>query len=231
MKFKVLSIVLAISVFLCGRAKAENIDLQTAKQIGAYYFTVATGAKAPIEADNLKLIQQFDNPTLCIPALYVFNVAGNGFIIVSASDCVEPVLAYSPVGSFDPDNINPACQYILDSYVRVVSENQNSNAVATAQAKGLWNELTQQTFTCNPDSKAVLVQAKWDQIEPYNYWSPVKQGVHCPAGCVATAMGMIIHFWKHPEVGGNDNESTASCPWNGTTLRYKFRVDSNKFHY
>ena len=44
-------------------------------------------------------------------------------------------------------------------------------------------------------------------------------------------MGMIIHFWKHPEVGGNDNESTASCPWNGTTLRYKFRVDSNKFHY
>ena len=231
MKFKVLSIVLAISVFLCGRAKAENIDVQTAKQIGAYYFTVATGAKAPIEADNLKLIQQFDNPTLCIPALYAFNVAGNGFIIVSASDCVEPVLAYSPVGSFDPDNINPACQYILDSYVRVVSENQNSNAVASAQAKSLWDEMTQQTFTCNPDSKAVLVQAKWDQIEPYNYWSPVKQGVHCPAGCVATAMGMIIHFWKHPEVGGNDNESTASCPWNGTTLRYKFRVDSNKFHY
>lgn len=232
MKFKALSIVLVISVLMCGHAKAENIDIQTAKQIGAFYLTAATGAKAPIAADNLKLIKQFDNPTLCIPAFYAFNVANNnGFVLVSASDCVEPVLAYSPVGNFDPENINPACQFILDGYIRVISENQNSNAVATAQAKHLWNELTEQTFTCNPDSKAVLVQAKWDQVEPYNYWSPVKNGVRCPAGCVATAMGMIIHFWKHPTVGGNDNEGTASCPWNNTTIRYKFKVDSNKFVY
>ena len=231
MKFRFLSNVLVISVLLCGHAKAENIDVQTAKQIGAYYFTVATGAKVSVEVDNLKLIKQFDNPTLCIPALYAFNVANGGFVIVSASDCTEPVLAYSPIGSFDPENINPACQYILDSYVRLVSENQNSNAVASAQAKQSWNELVNQTFTCNPDSKAVLVQAKWDQVEPYNLWSPVKNGVHCPAGCVATAMGMIIHFWKHPQVGGNDSESIVSCPWNNTTLKYKFRVDSNKFVY
>ena len=109
LKTRLVAVVTMFSVLMCGNVNADNVDLQTAKQIGAYYFTVATGAKAPIEADNLKLIQQFDNPTLCIPALYAFNVAGNGFIIVSASDCVEPVLAYSPVGSFDPDNINPAC--------------------------------------------------------------------------------------------------------------------------
>ena len=231
MKFKALSIVLIISVLLCGHAKAKNIDLQTAKQIGAYYLTVATGAKAPITADNLKLAKQFDNPTLCIPALYAFNVAGNGFIVVSASDCAEPVLAYSPVGSFDPENINPACQYILDSYVQVICENQNSNVAPSAQAKQLWNELTEQTFTCNPDSKAVLVQAKWDQVEPYNLWCPVKSGVHCPAGCVATAMGMIIHFWKYPEVGGTEGYYIATCPWEGNTLKYKFRVDSNRFVY
>ena len=216
MKTRILSVILMLSVLMCGNIKAENIDLQTAKQIGAYYFTVATGAKAPVDVDNMKLVMQYDNPTLCVPAMYAFNVAGNGFVIVSASDCTDPVLAYSPVGFFDPENISPACQYILEGY--------------TTEIKALWNELTEQTFTCDPTSKAVLVQAKWDQVAPYNLWCPYKNNVQCPAGCVATAMGMIIHYWKYPEVGG-DVESTASFSWNGQTMRYKFRVDSYKFDF
>ncbi len=230
MKTRILSVILMLSVLMCGNIKAENIDLQTAKQIGAYYFTVATGAKAPVDADNMKLVMQYDNPTLCVPAMYAFNVAGNGFVIVSASDCTDPVLAYSPVGFFDPENISPACQYILEGYTKLISENQNNNVQPKAEIKALWNELTEQTFTCDPTSKAVLVQAKWDQVAPYNLWCPYKNNVQCPAGCVATAMGMIIHYWKYPEVGG-DVESTASFSWNGQTIRYKFRVDSNRFDF
>lgn len=231
MKTKILTVILMVGVFFIGSAKAENIDILTAKQIGAYYFTVATGAKAPVSADNLKLAIQYDNPTLCIPAMYAFNVAGNGFVIVSASNCTEPVLAYSPVGNLDPENINPACQYMLDSYTRVIVDKQNSNATPSDAMLRSWKELTDQTFTCDPDSKAVLVQAKWDQVEPYNYWVPKKDGVRCLAGCVATAMGMIIHYWKYPEVGGNDNNSIASCSWNGQNIKYKFKVDSNKFEF
>lgn len=70
MKTKILTVILMVGVFFIGSAKAENIDILTAKQIGAYYFTVATGAKAPVSADNLKLAIQYDNPTLCIPAMY-----------------------------------------------------------------------------------------------------------------------------------------------------------------
>lgn len=231
MKIKHLSIVFVLSLFLFGTTKAENVDLLTAKQIGAYYFTVATGAKAPVSADNLKLAKQFDNPTLCVPALYAFNVAGNGFVVVSASDCTEPILAYSPIGHLDPENINPACQYMLDSYAKLISQNQNADATPTAEISGMWKELADQTFSCTPESKGLLIQAQWDQVEPYNYYSPKVNGVRCPAGCVATAMGMIIHYWKHPTVGGNENSSTCSYSWNGQTLRYKFLVDSNKFNY
>ena len=231
MKTRILSVAIALAALLSGSAKASNIDLQTAKQVGAYYFSVATGAKAPIATDDLKLATQLDNPTLCIPTLYAFNIAGDGFVVVSASDCTEPILAYSPVGNLDPENINPACQFMLNSYSRLISENQNSEAQATAEVKQLWKELTDQTFTCNPESKAVLVQSKWDQVEPYNLWSPIKNGVQCPAGCVATAMGQIIHFWKYPEKGGNDKTSIVTHSWNGQTIRYKFAVDSNKFDY
>ena len=231
MRFKFLSVIFIVSALLCGTAKAENVDLQTAKQIGAYYFTVATGAKAPVSADNLKLALQFDNPTLSIPSLYAFNVAGNGFVVVSASDCTEPILAYSPIGHLDPENINPACQYMLDSYSKLISQNQNTDATPTTEVLGMWKELADQTFSCEPESKSILVQAQWDQVEPYNYYSPVVSGERCPTGCVATAMGMIIHYWKHPTVGGNENSSTCSYSWNGKTLKYKFLVDSNKFEY
>lgn len=231
MKTRILSSILIIAVLLLGNAKAQNIDLQTAKQIGSYYFTVATGAKAPVDADQLKLAQQIDNPTLCIPALYAFNVANGGFVVVSASGCTEPVLAYSPQGDLNPESVNPACQYILDSYARLISDNQNMDATPSDQAKLLWKELTDKTFTCDPSSKGVLVQSRWNQVEPYNYWCPSKNGVLCPAGCVATAMGQIIHFWKFPEVGGGPNGSIATTAWNGQTLRYKFKVDSNKFVY
>ena len=235
MKIKVLSIILVCVALLSGSAKANNVDIQTAKQIGAYYFTVATGAKAPVDADNLKLVQQYDNPTLCIPSMYAFNVAGNGFIVVSASDAVEPILAYSPEGYLDPENLNPSAQYMLDSYAKIISEVQNSKATAPATITNMWKELEEQTFTCDLSKAGVLIQTKWGQGEnvrpSYNTMCPTINGKYCYAGCVAVAMGQIIKYWRYPERGGNENSNTAICSWNNTTVKYKFTLDSNKFVY
>ena len=232
MKTRLVSIVIMLSALMCGTVKADNVDLQTAKQIGAYYFNVATGTKTPVSAEKLELVQQFDNPTLCIPALYAFNVANDGFVVVSASNTTEPVLAYSPEGSLD--NPNPACQYMLESYAKLISQDQNYNATQTAEVKGKWDELINQTFTCDPASKGVLVKAKWGQGDPhrvsYNIFCPQDQGYPCLVGCVATAMSMIIHYWKYPTKGGSSTDgNTAITSWNNQTIKYKFTLDSNKF--
>ena len=233
MKTRIVTIFIMLSVLMCGNVKADNVDLLTAKQIGAYYFNVATGTKAPVSAEKLELAQQFDNPTLCIPALYAFNVADNGFVVVSASNTTDPILAYSPDGRID--NVNPACQYMLESYARLIIQDQTYNATQTAEVKSKWDELIDQTFTCDLSSKAVLVKAKWGQGDPdrpsYNIFCPQENGKPCIVGCVATAMSMIIHYWKYPVKGGNDNSSTASTSWHNQTIKYKFLVDSNKFIY
>lgn len=234
LKIRLVSAFFMAAAMLCGTAKAENVDLQTAKQIGAYYFTMATEAKAPITADKLELVQQFDNPTLCIPALYCFNVADNGFVVISASDCAEPVLAYSPEGRLDEANMNPACRYMLESYARLVSDNQNNNASQTPAVRAKWNELYEQTLVVEPATKGVLVQAKWDQGDPeypsYNIMCPMQDGKHCYVGCVATAMAMIMHYWKYPvKGGGGPDGNTANWTWHNQNIKYKFAVDSNKF--
>ena len=231
LKTSFVTIFIMLSVLMCGNVNADNVDLLTAKQIGAYYFNVATGTKAPISADKLELVQQFDNPTLCIPALYAFNVADNGFVVVSASNTTEPVLAYSPEGRLD--NINPACRYMLESYADIISYNQTADATPTTEIKKMWDELIDQTFTCNPTTKGVLVKGKWGQGDPYspsyNIMCPQINGLPCLTGCVATAMSMIIHYWKYPLKGGSESTGTATTNWNNQMIRYKFLVDSNKF--
>ena len=46
-----------------------------------------------------------------------------------------------------------------------------------------------------------LVETKWNQNYPYNYFCPEGEGGpggHCYAGCVATAAAQLMKYWNHP---------------------------------
>ena len=212
---------------------AQDIDVSTARQIGAYYLTEATDAKQQYDPDGLKLELQYDNATLCVPALYVFN-AKDGFVVVSASERVEPVLAYSTSGYIDTVG-NPALQAILEGYAHVVSDNQTHGTAVSSQVKSLWDEVYNHTLFLDNAKAGSLVKSTWGQgsanSPTYNIMCPTKDGKHCITGCVATAMGTIIHYWKYPVKGGTEGNYNAMTSWDGQTIRYKFRVDSNKFVY
>ena len=66
-------------------------------------------------------------------SLYAFNADGGGFVIVAGDDCVEDVLAYSTNGYFDGDNMPPALQSLLDSYVDGIASLRRSNSKAPAR--------------------------------------------------------------------------------------------------
>ena len=57
MKTRIVTIFTMLSMLMCGNVNADNVDLQTAKQIGSYYFNVATGTKAPVSAEKFELVQ------------------------------------------------------------------------------------------------------------------------------------------------------------------------------
>ena len=48
---------------------------------------------------------------------------------------------------------------------------------------------------------APLLQTQWGQGAPYNLQCPVKNGVHCQTGCVATAMAQLMYFHQCPADG------------------------------
>lgn len=235
MKIKSLSFFVACVAVFCGSVRAQQVDVETAKRIGAYYFNVATGSKAGVQDHDLTLVQQYDNPMLCVPAMYAFDVADGGFVVVSASRAVEPVMAYAPEGSLDPAALAPAAVAMLQSYSDIISEVQAAKAAPTAKIRGMWDALEEQTFSCDLSKAGVLVQTKWDQgsnTRPtYNIFCPTVDGNYCYAGCVAVAMGQIIKYWNYPERGGNDRSTTATWRFNNTTIKYNFMDDTNKFVY
>ena len=61
-----------------------------------------------------------------------------------------------------------------------------------------------------------LVTALWDQGCYYNAMCPEDEGGicnHVPTGCVATAMGMIMHYWGYPAQGtGSHSYTPAGYP-------------------
>ena len=128
-----------------------------------------------------------------VKQLHAFNVEGGGFVIVSASKHTEAVLGYSTTGSMD-DNLPPAMIALLQSYGQQIAEAEQKGGEPVDNVQG--SILVKQAIE-------PLIKMKWGQDEPYNNMTPTteKDGkeVHCPTGCVATAMAMLMRYHQWPQ--------------------------------
>lgn len=143
---------------------------------------------------SLKLVHTGLMPECGVPAYFVFQAeGGKGFVIVSADDNAEALLARVD-DEFDLAQIPDAMKYWLDEYARQVEFASNhelsEEAVAIAAKKIV------------PFSKRVeitpLVKAKWGQNYPFNTFCP---GYNTATGCVATAMAQVMSYHKWPAKG------------------------------
>src|SRR5690554_2304377 len=127
---------------------AKHVDEQTAKTVGQTFLTSKTTSQLLKSASKLTLAYKADFPSTSTIAnkqaesrtyFYVFNIASNGFIIVSGDDNVTPILAYSDEGIFDPNNIPNNAKKWLEEYktqIRDIIENQIQ---ATEEIESEWN--------------------------------------------------------------------------------------------
>ena len=132
------------------------------------------------------------------PALYVFATGADSYVLISADDVAAPVAGYADT-PFDPANIPPALQYMMEFYASQIASATETYSPCSAPAR---------------DAIAPLVHTSWDQDAPYNNMTPKVDGNATMTGCVATAFAqaMKVHNW--PEKGSG----SVSYNWNGTTL-------------
>ena len=168
----------------------------------AELYTYNGGKIVPLEANKI---------TEAEPVLYYINFTNGNYAVVSAEDNFYPVLAYSDEGITNLHNLPPAFYYWLDSYEAQVRQIREAK-LSYPENVQLWQKLLSGTYSnASKNERAInpLVTTMWDQGWPYNALCPADQqgpGGHVYAGCVATAMGMVMKYWNHPQTGvGNES--------------------------
>lgn len=138
-------------------------------------------------------------------AYYVFNNDAGGFVIIAGDDAVTPVLGYTSTGSFDAENLPDGLKDLLKSYERQIAalgDNYVANQTATRAA-----------FT----GEKLLKTAEWNQMAPFNKYTPNNY----VTGCVATAGAIVMKHHGYPAKGTGSHSYT----WNGKTWTASFEHD------
>ena len=207
---KTLSIMLMLALFV-GQLIASPVDVNTAQKLGLKY--VQGNASKQVASLDLAYTQTTESGA---NALYVFNFDG-GYIIVAADDVAQPILAYGEEGNFDANNIAEGLAYYLRHYARQIEYAVNNNMTASPEIAEQWEQIKsngvikgERGTRGNVDP---LISTNWNQDNPYNLLCPTGQGGpagHAYAGCVATAMSMVMKHWNWPDHGQGSHSYTPS---------------------
>ena len=164
---------------------AKPVDLARARAIVENNFFAPAKAVQPAEWTEL----------------YIFvHENGDGFAIVSADDCVRPILAYSPTGVFPVMQMPPHVSEWIDGYRREIASLVAAGAVPSAEVQAMWgNPMPKNSW----DPVEPLLTTTWNQRPLYNLMCPYDtiDSAYCVTGCTATATAQVMKYWNHPEVG------------------------------
>ena len=178
---------------------ATPVDQTTAKSIASKF----------IGTNDLQLATTYRTESN-LAALFVFNTL-DGYVIVSADDCETPIIGYSHEGRFDPNNVPVQMEDYLQDFVARIQYGIENHIAADATTARQW-ELVKTTGRLNEQRNAQSVQPllkeNWHQGCLYNNLCPTFEKIpcgHAEVGCVAIAMGQIMHYWKYPTTGWGSN--------------------------
>ena len=140
------------------------------------------------------------------PAVYVYNFAGGGFLLVSGDSALCPILAFVERGEFQKDSFPGG----VDQWVKKTMS--NIGLVRTGQYKpntpaSAWGAATRSAIS-GGNTKAPA-NKPGDPAVNYACTDVLSCSPQPPTGCVATAVAQIIGYWQP---GNQYNYNYASMP-------------------
>lgn len=186
------ALVLTLTAFAgpIGKQQAMN----TAKA-----FMKEVNANAVLQATTVRHAPGMNGATDVQP-YYVFNAENNeGFVIVAGDDRSEEILGYSDIGSIDVNNMPEALKSMLDGFVEDLKElDELGLTELPTETRG---NAPRKAVAVSRQPVAPLTKSTWTQGVPYNSKTTLyESGNHGPVGCMATATGQLIYFWKYANI-------------------------------
>ncbi len=144
------------------------------------------------------------------PLIYVYDVSDLGFILISAEDEVYPILGYSLNGNWCGENPPSAFSEWIQSYKDQILYIRSEGLRGTYDVEQAWMHYRQDHDVFMPETLpetsdvGPLLTCRWNQNTWYNYYCPLDPdgpGGRALAGCVATAMGQVMYYYRYPHTG------------------------------
>ena len=207
------TLIVALVLMVAMPTFAERVTSETARKVASTFLN-NNGAKSA-QLTDLSQEAGFSN-------LFIFS-GENGFVVMAADDCVQPILGYSLTGKFDAKDMPENLKWWLQGYSDEIQSAIDNKMKASSETTKMWKDLAEGNSKAGKATMTVapLIQTKWNQNKYYNSLCPaISDGPdgHAYTGCVATAMAQIMKYWSYPSTGVGSHSYT----WNGQTLTADF---------
>ena len=203
-------------IFFTVNALATSVTKNNAAKVATNYFSEVLISNGMSHAAVIS--ETFDIKKDGNTVLYVFNFENGGYVIVSADDRFTPIIGYSPDGFYQKDNMAEGFEYLMAQFSDMIALVRAENIAATPEYTAKWERYASEKPAERDLAGTPVVgplTALWNQDFPYNYYCPIVSGGpggRAYAGCVATAMSMIMYYWRWPWQGvGERSYKPSSC--------------------
>lgn len=194
-------------------AHSRQITPQEADSIASDFFSSTTTAQSLLKHTSSG--RQTGPDTIAQP-YYVFdNDNGRGFVIIAGDDRISKILGYSADARFTPGNLPPQLSYMLECLA-----GRLGTLPSYAPQHPSWTTARREAGT---SGSKVLETACWGQGEPYNKLCPDE----APAGCVATAMAIVMKYHNWPATGRNRHKVNAKNFIDFSTISFNWELMDN----
>ncbi len=189
---------LLVLVLMTAGVWAQQISEEQARDRALKYLTANGAAKA--RGMNVTSDRKATTAKTDAKSIYAFNLEGGGYVIASGDSRALPVLGYSATGTIDWDRMPDNMRAWLKSYDQAMATLGNTKEFTDGVSR------RGQKTRAPREAIKPLLKTHWDQLEPY--WNDVPpydganpdwKGQQSLAGCVATAMAMVMNYYQWPK--------------------------------
>ena len=208
-----LCLVSVLSAALALAASGEPVSAERARTAVSRWLTARTAshmrARLGKTVKAVRTVREGD-----ADVFHVVRLEGGGFVIASADDRIEPIVAFSGTGALEESDGNPLWALLRRDMSGRLRAHRDGKATPRAaeslRGRGIrrlktapeeWQSLLSKSVASNgfgdiADVRvAPLLKTKWSQSGgSYNYYTP--NGYPC--GCVATAGAQLMRYHEYP---------------------------------
>lgn len=202
-------------MMMVGSVEAKPVGEGEARRVASAFLRTVAGVS------DVELVRQASPYS----GFYVFAVNDRGFILVSADDCVVPVLGYSLERPFRVEGMPSHVRAWMDRYEAEIGCRKGGGSGLVRAESGSADGASAQWSRLRMDVRPLgdvytpvgpLMTTTWNQAPYYNAMTPYDESVHSyyqnhvVTGCVATATAQVMKYHNHPATGYGSHSYTHS---------------------